>query len=99
MLSKDHVCWDIIYRTAEAAKKPLNVLNESIVDPFRNSERTSVSSYKGISLWEVVRKRRSAVDMDGYTTMTRETLYQILLHCMPSGCGRGEKQGKQLTLP
>ncbi|KAF9610073.1 hypothetical protein IFM89_019913, partial [Coptis chinensis] len=49
---------------------------------------------------EVVRKRRSAVDMDGVHVMKRETFYQILLHCLPSGSrGGGEKQGKQLALP
>ncbi|XP_027106470.2 uncharacterized protein [Coffea arabica] len=99
LLSKEHVCWDIIYRTAEATKNPLNIFNQSMVAPFLGSGDISESSYKGFSLREVVRKRRSAVDMDGSTTMARETFYQILLHCMPSGFGSGEKQRKQLALP
>ncbi|KAF9611687.1 hypothetical protein IFM89_034870 [Coptis chinensis] len=38
--------------------------------------------------------------MDGVHVMKRETFYQILLHCLPSGSrGGGEKQGKQLALP
>ncbi|KAL0379675.1 UNVERIFIED_CONTAM: hypothetical protein Sangu_0031800 [Sesamum angustifolium] len=38
--------------------------------------------------------------MDSFTTMARETFYQMLLHCMPSGCGEnGQKQRTQLALP
>lgn len=99
LLSKEHVVWDIIYRTAEAVKKPLTVQNKFIIDPFVSSGVFSESSYKGLSLHEVVRKRRSAVDMDGVTVMERETFYQILLHCMPSGSVSGEKQRRQLALP
>lgn len=98
-LSKEHVCWDIIYRTAEAVKKPLTLLKGFVINPFQRSGMISENSYKGFSLKEVVRKRRSAVDMDGYTVMPKETFYQILLHCMPSGSGTGEKQRRQLALP
>lgn len=84
VLSKEHICWDIIYRTAEAAKKPLTMFNVSVVDPFQTSGTISESSYKDLSLRELVRKRRSAVDMDGFTEMGSDTFYQILLHCMPS---------------
>ncbi|KAG8391645.1 hypothetical protein BUALT_Bualt01G0208900 [Buddleja alternifolia] len=97
VLSKEHICWDIIYRTAEAVKKPLDMSKELVFQPFRSSGVISETSYKGFSLSEVVRRRRSAVDMDGVTMMAKETFYQILLHCMPSGCG--EKQGRQLALP
>nr|GLL25316.1 uncharacterized protein LOC109171564 [Ipomoea trifida] len=99
LLSKEHVCWDIIYRTAEAAKKPLTMMNGSIIDSFQSSGLLSESSYKGFSLRDVVRKRRSAVDMDGKTGMAKETFYQILLHCMPSGSGSGDKCKRQLALP
>ncbi|PIN15127.1 hypothetical protein CDL12_12226 [Handroanthus impetiginosus] len=100
MLSKEHICWDIIYRTAEAVKKPSTRTNELVSVPFRSSGMISESSYKGFNLSEVVRKRRSAVDMDGFTVMSRETFYQILLHCLPSGRGEsGQKQGRQLALP
>ncbi|XP_030535462.1 uncharacterized protein LOC115744425 [Rhodamnia argentea] len=99
VLSKEHVCWDIIYRTAEAAKKPLTAGDRFSIDPFCESESHSENSYKGFSAREVVRKRRSAVDMDGVTAMDRATFYQILLHCVPSGSGNGGKQRKQLALP
>ncbi|KAJ9188464.1 hypothetical protein P3X46_003821 [Hevea brasiliensis] len=98
-LSKEHVCWDIIYRTAEAVKKPLTVGDRFSIDPFPGSGVCSERSYKGFTVREVVRKRRSAVDMDGVTKINRETFYQILLHCLPSGSGGGKNHKKQLALP
>ncbi|XP_077235480.1 nitroreductase family protein [Tasmannia lanceolata] len=99
-LSKDHVCWDIIYRTAEAVKKPMAVEPRFSVNAFRSSALISEGLYKDLTVREVVRKRRSAVDMDGVHVMERETFYQILLHCLPSGSqDAGEKQGKQLAFP
>jgi len=99
-LSKDHVSWDVIYRTAEAVKKPFTGQNGFSVNPFRPSGLISEDLYKDFTVREVVRKRRSAVDMDGVHVMKRETFYQILLHCLPSGeLGPGEKQGKQFALP
>ncbi|GAA0157687.1 hypothetical protein LIER_14901 [Lithospermum erythrorhizon] len=98
-LSKEHVCWDIIYRTEDVVKKPLSTVTESICNGFKGSVLFSESSYKDLSVAEVVRKRRSAVDMDGETAIKKETFYQMLLHCMPSGSGCGEKQKRQLALP
>lgn len=99
VLSKEHVVWDIIYRTAEAVKKPLSLQEKFVIHPFRSSRVLGESLYKGLSLTELVRKRRSAVDMDGITMIKRETFYQILLHCVPSGSGGGEKQKRPLALP
>nr|POF23426.1 hypothetical protein CFP56_07338 [Quercus suber] len=99
LLSKQHVCWDIIYRTAEAVKKPLVIGDRLEIDPFKSSGVRNEGSYKGFTVREVVRKRRSAVDMDGVTAIHRDTFYQILLHCLPSGCGSGGKQRRQLALP
>ncbi|XP_073045213.1 uncharacterized protein [Primulina eburnea] len=99
-LSKEHLCWDIIYRTAKATEKALITCRGQVNEPFRSSRTISENSYEGFSLSEVVRKRRSAVDMDGVTSMARETFYQILLHCMPSGLVEGgSKQRRQLALP
>lgn len=99
VLSKEHICWNVIYKTAEAVKKPLMETNQPFLDPFSACGLISKNSYKGLSLSEVVRKRRSAVDMDGQTKMEKETFYQILLHCMPSGSDSGQIQGRQLALP
>ncbi|KAF3440002.1 hypothetical protein FNV43_RR18280 [Rhamnella rubrinervis] len=99
LLSKEHICWDIIYRTAEVVKRPLMVGNESLADPFQCSGLYSEDAYKQFTVREVVRKRRSAVDMDGVTVMRRDTFYQIMLHCLPSGSQNGMMQKRQLALP
>ncbi|PWA64883.1 nitroreductase family protein [Artemisia annua] len=80
-LSKEHVYWDIIYKTAKAVKKPLTLEKEFVAEPFVKSGSCSENAYKDLCLTEVVRKRRSAVDMDGITSMERDTFYQIFLHC------------------
>ncbi|KAH7664780.1 FMN-dependent nitroreductase-like protein, partial [Dioscorea alata] len=99
-LSKDHVCWDLIYKTAEAVKKPYTPSDGFSINPFRPSGLISKALYKDFTVWDVVRKRRSAVDMDGVHVMERDTFYQILLHCLPSGeLEPEEKQGKQFALP
>ncbi|KAL6124419.1 hypothetical protein ACLB2K_076931 [Fragaria x ananassa] len=97
VLSKEHICWDLIYRTAEAVKKERDLGEKLVVDEFRSSGCCSEGSYKGFTVREVVRKRRSAVDMDGVTVMERDTFYQILLHCLPSGSGGEQK--RQLAMP
>lgn len=99
LLSKEHICWDVIYRTAEAVKKPLTTGGVLTIDPFQCSGLILESLYKGFTAMEVIRRRRSAVDMDGVHVMERETFYQILLHCLPSGSRHGEKQGRQLAMP
>lgn len=104
-LSKEHVCWDIIYKTSEVVKKNLTLGDRFLVDPFQRSglcsenENDCESCYKGLTVREVVRKRRSAVDMDGVTGMERDTFYQILSRCLPSGSENGKKQRRQLSLP
>ncbi|RWW84380.1 hypothetical protein BHE74_00007023 [Ensete ventricosum] len=99
-LSKDHVCWDVIYKTAEAVKKPPTYGEGFSVNPFHRSPLISPDLYKDMTVRQVVRKRRSAVDMDGVHVLEKDAFYQILLHCLPSGeLGLGEKQGQQFTLP
>ncbi|GKC62568.1 putative nitroreductase family protein [Tanacetum coccineum] len=96
-LSKEHVYWDIIYKTAETVKKPLTLDKEFVAEPFVKSGSCNENAYKDLSLTQVVRKRRSVVDMDGVTSMERDAFYQILLHCLPSGLQ--EKQKRQVALP
>lgn len=98
-LSNNHLCWDIIYKTAHAVEKPPTPDDQFTINPLRGSELILGAShiYKDFTVREVIRKRRSAVDMDGVHIMGRETFYQILLHCLPSG--DENKQGKQFTLP
>ncbi|XP_024996872.1 uncharacterized protein LOC112529729 [Cynara cardunculus var. scolymus] len=96
-LSKEHICWDIIYRTSETVKKPLTLDTKFIMNRFARSGNCNENSHVNITLRELVRKRRSAVDMDGVTSIERNTFYQILLHCLPSGFQ--DKQKRQLGLP
>eukprot|EP01018_Ginkgo_biloba_P036027 Gb_36254 [translate_table: standard] len=98
-LSKEHVFWDIIYRTAEIVKKPLTDNEPSIC--FASLPKTQIfseASYKSFSIRQIIRKRRSAVDMDGRHSMDRHTFYQILLKALPSG-PHEEKQGQEQQLP
>jgi SagB-type dehydrogenase family enzyme len=101
MLSKDHVAWNVIYRTAEAVKKHHPEPSEQfLVNPWRKSAELSEGLYKELTVQEVVRQRRSAVDMDGMHVMAKEQFYQMLLHCLPSGeVSLGERQGSQSALP
>lgn len=101
LLSKEHLCWDIIYKTAEAVKKSPLISGLSSVDTssFRGSGVFSRSSYKELTVIQVVRMRRSAVDMDGVTFIDKSVFYQMLMHCLPSGSTKGEPQREQLALP
>ncbi|VAI42671.1 unnamed protein product [Triticum turgidum subsp. durum] len=100
-LSKDHVVWDVIYKTAEAVKKHQPMPGEGFsVSPWNTSSKLSEGLYKDLTAQEVVRRRRSAVDMDGEHVMGKEEFYQILLHCLPSGeVSPGGRQGPQSALP
>ncbi|GJN20519.1 hypothetical protein PR202_gb07908 [Eleusine coracana subsp. coracana] len=100
-LSKDHVVWDVVYRTADQVKKHNPASGEQFsMLPWHRSPALSEGLYKELTVQEVVRTRRSAVDMDGVHVMGIDTFYQILLHCLPSGeVGPGERQGLQNAMP
>ncbi|XP_010457046.1 PREDICTED: uncharacterized protein LOC104738587 isoform X1 [Camelina sativa] len=100
-LSKEHFCWDIIYKTAKAVEKPPSISTTSIdASSFRSSSALfSQGSYHELTARQVVRKRRSAVDMDAVTFIDKSAFYQILMHCLPSGSGQPQRQGDQLALP
>ncbi|ERN05987.1 hypothetical protein AMTR_s00143p00054770 [Amborella trichopoda] len=98
-LSKEHVYWDIIYSKARLLEKPPRTEEGFHVPPFRSSPLFNENSYKALTIGEVVRKRRSAVDMGRSHVMHRKAFYQILLHYLPSGsCSEG-KQGEQFAMP
>ncbi|KAL3699790.1 hypothetical protein R1sor_017812 [Riccia sorocarpa] len=81
-LSKEHVRWDRIYSASLASHKPHR--RESmpafgfgwrpLPENFINAE-----IYEDYTVRQVVRKRRSAVDMDGKYGMQRNVFYQLLL--------------------
>ncbi|XP_015697224.2 uncharacterized protein LOC102708280 [Oryza brachyantha] len=102
-LSKDHVVWDVIYRTAEAVKKHGPAPEESFsVSPWQRNASLSDGIYKELTVQEVVRRRRSAVDMDGvpkgmYFLVRNEEHFDTLQRAMkqdfdwerPDGCPDG----------
>ncbi|KAL1217135.1 hypothetical protein V5N11_021471 [Cardamine amara subsp. amara] len=99
-LSKEHLCWDTIYRTAKAVEKPPLISASSSVDAsWRSSAVFCQSSYNKLTATQVIRNRRSAVDMDAVTCIDKSVFYQMLMHCLPSGSTRGEPQKEQLALP
>jgi hypothetical protein len=76
-LSESHVDWGV-EEVAEAARKPSGLRELGSSEPFTGSpERWSLNT-RPISLREMIRRRRSAVAMDGETRISRSTFYRIL---------------------
>jgi len=75
-LSTDHHHWDIIDDVHQASIKPRTELTTFIAP----SEFSHSSTYeRGFSAYQVIKKRRSAVAMDGQTSITKNQFYQMLL--------------------
>lgn len=96
-LSKEHVRWGIIYEAAQASEKRA-VTNAALTRsvPLSNSMITS-AEYEPLTVRQVVRKRRSAVSMDGTYGMLPEVFFQILAKTLPTG--GEETQGAPRQLP
>jgi len=75
-LSIDHHNWDIIGDAHQATIKP-NTEQSTMSAPSEISYSTEYE--RGFSAYQVIKKRRSAVDMDGETSITKKQFYQILL--------------------
>ena len=92
-LSGDHHGWPVIDEVATATRKlaaPGDDLWSS--PPSRNDDLELGSSR--LSLRRVIHQRRSAVALDGHTSITRRTFYRILMQVMP-----GSRQVPFTTLP
>ncbi len=93
VLSPEHVDWPVIGAAEAATRRDVPPPAE-----WWWSERAENTSLRfDVSppmLRRIVHGRRSAVDLDGRTGMTREDFYQILLKCVP-----GEGQVPFSTLP
>ncbi len=76
VLSNDHHPWDIIEQVHHASEKPATQLSKA-PDVF---DAGVLAQYThNFSAYQVIKKRRSAVDMDGATHITKEQFYQMLL--------------------
>jgi SagB-type dehydrogenase family enzyme len=90
-LSPSHVAWEWIDAAAEAARKPLTQSATSThhVSRLTFDDNAHYSTVHGLSLRRILHQRRSAQEMDGQTTMGRETFYHILARTLPGpGPGR-----------
>ncbi len=74
-LSRDHHHWEIIDQVDVACQKPETNFSQ---EKLKHNSLENVYK-KDFTAYQVIKKRRSAVDMDGQTTMTKEQFYQMLL--------------------
>ena len=84
ILSKNHVLWSEIDEVSQNTRKPFTETY-----PNFNSEAGSLSkliSDDYFSLRKAIHQRRSAVAMDGRTTIKRDTFYQFLIKTIPGAC-------------
>jgi hypothetical protein len=79
-LSKDHHPWPVIDEVAAATR--LDALLDRAVWSSPGV-RTSLLPDRGKPAHQIIRQRRSAIDMDGRTPLSRETFYHTLSRTMP----------------
>ena len=83
-LSTDHHSWEIIDEVHLASLKPATQ-SPVVIGP---SEVSKTEKYDlGFTAYQVIKKRRSAVDMDGKTWINRNQFYQILSRVSSSFAG------------
>jgi len=75
LLSTDHHNWDIITQAHQATIKP-DTEQPTMITPSEISYSTEYE--RGFSAFQIIKKRRSAVDMDGKTSISKNQFYQIL---------------------
>ncbi len=73
-LSVDHHKWEVIGDVERACEKP----ETNFQGPVFQAKKNVVTCDKKYSALKVVKKRRSAVAMDGKTSMAREEFYQMM---------------------
>jgi SagB-type dehydrogenase family enzyme len=75
LLSHGHVAWPIIERVTAATKKPAT--NQEY-EAFRPTGTPLAVGSARVSFRQIIYQRRSAVALDGCTSITRKAFYQIL---------------------
>ena len=73
-LSESHVDWGVD-EIAEAARKPYGSVEYK---RFKSPPMQGSLKLRPVSLYKIIRQRRSAVAMDGITRISRDTFYRIL---------------------
>ncbi|MFI5303675.1 MAG: SagB/ThcOx family dehydrogenase [Nitrospiria bacterium] len=79
-LSSRHVSWPAIDEASATCRKPTT---NRIYGIKKQSGRVLKGDAEPISLRKMIHQRRSAVDFDGHTRLTREGFYQMLLKTLP----------------
>jgi SagB-type dehydrogenase family enzyme len=80
-LSPDHVDWSIDVVAGATIKPASKGTYDSEIQP--DDEALPAWHLGPMSLRQIIRQRRSAVDMDGRTGITRDTFYAILSQTLP----------------
>lgn len=84
VLSPSHRSWPAIDAVARACRKPTTTdTYRKISGPSGRSLTCSHHKNRSIPLRKLIHQRRSAVDMDGTTSITREVFYSILASILP----------------
>ncbi len=78
-LSQDHVRWEAIDAVAAATAKP----RSAEPDPPGATDLPAPGPSSGAPASRLIQKRRSAVEMDGVTSIDAETLYTMLDRLLP----------------
>ena len=83
-LSHDNpISWEIIDDVAEVTRKS-SLERRSMTFPHRKPSRTpSTVPYRGPEAGTIIRQRRSAVSLDGETSITVTTFYRMLARVLP----------------
>ncbi|TDJ61168.1 MAG: SagB/ThcOx family dehydrogenase [Nitrospina sp.] len=84
ILSKTHVAWPGIDEVSQNTRKPFTARYPNF--NFRAGSLSKLLADNLFPLREAIHQRRSAVAMDGRTTIKRETFYQFLIKTIPEAC-------------
>ena len=83
-LSNDHHDWPIIGRVAEACRfnclRPLDHKQHPLIE---HNRKIGFDEDRRISARRIIRERRSALAMDGRSTISTNTFYRMLMHISP----------------
>lgn len=80
-LSRSHMNWDAIDAVSRASRKPLTDVPCST--PASTEDEGHEVPQRGLSLRRILHQRRSAVSMDGTSTMSRSDFYRLLMKTLP----------------
>jgi SagB-type dehydrogenase family enzyme len=77
-LSAQHVLWEVIDHAAQAACKPPKGTHA-----WSNPAAPPLPSGPGLSAAKLIRQRRSCLDLDGQTSISAATFFNVLDHLLP----------------